>query len=382
MAYDLVTKSVRNESLDIARGLGMILVLYGHILQILFHKRLDGGFSNIAFAQWQAIYGFHMPLFFLISGAIVDQFANKSWKQVVSRSLYFILIAYIVDVIGILLVLTQPGAPAVSTFKIEEYLVNHVLLAESFSTITLWFLVAFAIVRLAAYAMLRYEGFVRWLFAVLLVLGFALSYTWPNAFHIRAVAPGVAFFMLGRYLALRSLNLKPLMAFSLLAISLWTAHYNDGCTFGWQQTCENAELPGHFAVLMIFGLYGNLGVFFIAAITGSLAVMSLASLLVQTRLSAILCFIGKHSLDLLIINGFCLVFANPVLRDRVDINETIAFYVALATLTILAHIAVLFFVKPLLSIIHRTADGLARLIVDLFWLPWVWFQTNTVDTKT
>lgn len=358
----------RDGGIDIARGLGMILVIYGHILQVLFHKRMDGGFSQIAFAQWQAIYSFHMPLFFMISGMIADQFTGKSWKQVVSRSVYFILLAYIVDVIGTAFVLIQQGASAISMPMAEDYLINHIVLAESFSTITPWFLVAFGIVRLASYAILRYDGMVRWSIVAILMMSFALAYQWPNAFHIRAVVPGVVFFMMGRYLALHPININALMPGILLVISAWLARYNGGCTFSWQPSCENPELPAHFAVLMIFGLYGNLPLFFLTAMIGSLAVIGFARLLDNTRLSPVLGFLGRHSLELLIVNGFYLVFANPFLRNVLDIDDTVVFYVALGSLTILAHIATLLLVKRVLRYIERGAQYLAQFSVDLLWL--------------
>ncbi|WP_077730235.1 acyltransferase [Methylocaldum sp. 14B] len=384
MRYCFVNSPGRNESIDIARGLGMFLVIYGHVLQILFHKRMDGGFSQIAFAQWQAIYSFHMPLFFMISGMIANQFSGKSWKQVADRSIYLILIAYIVDVIGTSFTVIHQGASAISKSKVEDYLIKHIALAESFSTITVWFLVAIAVVRLASYSILRYTGIVRWFIVAILIVSFVFSYEGPNAFHIRAVAPGVVFFMIGRYLALCSISIYIYAALSpvLLAISLWLAHYNGGCTFGWQSSCENPELPGHFAVLMIFGLYGNLPLFFLTATMGSLAVIGLANLLVNTKLSPILGFMGRNSLGLLIINGFYLAFVNPLLRNVIDIDDTIIFYVVLGSLAMLAHIITLLLMKPVLSCIESVAQRIAQFSVGILWLALARFRVDTRHAGT
>ncbi|WP_133718495.1 acyltransferase family protein [Methylocaldum gracile] len=382
MRYGFVKSPGRNESIDIARGLGMFLVIYGHVLQILFHRRMDGGFSQIAFAQWQAIYSFHMPLFFMISGMIANQFSGKSWKQVAHRSIYLILIAYIVDVIGTSFTVIHQGASAISKSKVEDYLINHIALAESFSTITVWFLVAFAVVRLASYSILRYTGIVRWFIVAILIVSFVFSYDCPNAFHIRAVAPGVVFYMIGRYLALRPIGIYAALSPVLLAISLWLAHYNGGCTFGWQSSCENPELPGHFAVLMIFGLYGDLPLFFLTATIGSLAVIGFAKLLVNTKLSPILGFMGRNSLGLLIINGFYLAFVNPFLRNVIDINDTIIFYVALGSLATLAHIITLLLTKPVLSCIESIAQRIAQFSVGILWLALARFRADTRHAET
>ncbi len=63
---------VRDDSLDIAKGFGIILVVIGHCLLGL----INGGFFTSG-APWPdaavyTIYAFHMPLFFVISGHLVS----------------------------------------------------------------------------------------------------------------------------------------------------------------------------------------------------------------------------------------------------------------------------------------------------------------------
>lgn len=365
MRLDAARDHGRIEALDIARGLGMILVIYGHALQIFFHKRADGEFSQIAFAQWQAIYSFHMPLFFLVSGAILDQFAGKSWKAMATRSVYFVVLAYAIDVIGILFAAATQGASSAPT--LETYLEDHLLLAETFSTITLWFLVAFAIVRLVACALIRSEGVKRWALVALLAIVFAASYRWPQAFHLRAVPPGVAFFMLGRYLAMREIKPGLSIALPLLATAVWLAHYNGGCTLPWQTSCENAELPGRFAVLMIFGLYGSLPLFALTAAIGSIGILGMSSRLAGTWISSPLRYIGRNTLGVLIIDGFFLVFANPLLRDRVPIDEAPSFFVMAAALAVVSHILVLLLIRRPLALVENAAQHVARAITHAVW---------------
>jgi fucose 4-O-acetylase-like acetyltransferase len=359
--------SDRNGGLDVARGLGMILVIYGHLLQIFFHKRADGEFSTSAFLQWQAIYSFHMPLFFLISGAVVTQFSGKSWKETASRSAYFIVLAYSIDALGILFAACVQGVSSPTIPTLKDYLVDHLLLAEAFSTITPWFLIAFALVRLVAYALTRAEGAKRWCILALLGIVFAASYRWPQAFHMRAVPPGVLFFMMGRYFATYNIHLNTSIAVVFLASALWLAHYNSGCTVAWQSSCENPELPGHFAVLMIFGLVGSLPLFLVTAAMGGIGIMSLGGPLGRTWVSRPIRLIGENSVDFLLINGFFLVFANPYLRDRVEINDTPAFFILAALLVTLAHLAAFLALKRALSHVKACAQSLGRLIADAIW---------------
>lgn len=58
------TKIKRDDLLDIAKGIGIMLVVLGHTLQ-RFYTDFD---HNIVFRM---IYSFHMPLFFFISGAVL-----------------------------------------------------------------------------------------------------------------------------------------------------------------------------------------------------------------------------------------------------------------------------------------------------------------------
>jgi len=65
---------MRRNDLDYARGIAILLILIGHA---------DG----ISEGVLKAIYSFHVPLFFLISGILMkySHAVDKSWKQLVSR---------------------------------------------------------------------------------------------------------------------------------------------------------------------------------------------------------------------------------------------------------------------------------------------------------
>lgn len=59
--------------IDTAKALGMFLVFYGHYIE-MFAK--SG--NTIASIQFQIIYSFHMPLFFMISGFFAKANVEKS----------------------------------------------------------------------------------------------------------------------------------------------------------------------------------------------------------------------------------------------------------------------------------------------------------------
>lgn len=57
----------RNISLDVARGVGIILVVIGHTMSPV----MTG--NTVMEAAYQILYVFHMPLFFLLAGLVAPK---------------------------------------------------------------------------------------------------------------------------------------------------------------------------------------------------------------------------------------------------------------------------------------------------------------------
>lgn len=80
---------------DLARGIGIFLVVFGHTLRGL----VSGGV--LPKTGWPAaldtwIYSFHMPLFFALSGLFAPRLARKSWSAVLSDRARGIVYPYVV----------------------------------------------------------------------------------------------------------------------------------------------------------------------------------------------------------------------------------------------------------------------------------------------
>ena len=67
----------RDENLDIAKGLGILLVVWGHCSQFLFGE----------------IYAFHMPLFFFLSGCVLS--VDKPYKEIIKKKVKQLLLPYV-----------------------------------------------------------------------------------------------------------------------------------------------------------------------------------------------------------------------------------------------------------------------------------------------
>lgn len=74
----------RVEWIDAAKGIGIILVVIGHTLRGLESANVlsfEGDFGRID----KAIYSFHMPLMFLLSGLFIDKALPQSWPNYILK---------------------------------------------------------------------------------------------------------------------------------------------------------------------------------------------------------------------------------------------------------------------------------------------------------
>ena len=85
----------RNIWVDYAKGIGIILVVYGHVARGVFNAKIPMD-TDVYRAIDSAIYTFHMPLFFFLSGLFFyESFSNKKWITFISGKIDTILYPYI-----------------------------------------------------------------------------------------------------------------------------------------------------------------------------------------------------------------------------------------------------------------------------------------------
>ena len=114
---------------DMAKGLGIILVVLGHIEYISEPLR-----------AW--ISSFHMPLFFVISGLLIhykddlskdfSQILRKKWKSILIPYLWFSLLYFFIDILNVLL----------HKIDLHTFWVNLIHSASFYGVSVLWFLPA------------------------------------------------------------------------------------------------------------------------------------------------------------------------------------------------------------------------------------------------
>jgi fucose 4-O-acetylase-like acetyltransferase len=301
----------RNQVLDIAKGIGIILVVYCHSLELGFlpNIHVDADVSRLDFQLWRFIYSFHMPFFFLVSGIT---FKPHETFYVLKESLRLILIAQITGIFGLALkyLLLFPHSTDIS---LNNDIIAPLLLNYNFSIVVTWFLVSLALVRLSYHFFHRGSLIEKLLVIYLLLSLFSLNQiTKTNFFEAGTLLSGFAFYFLGHRLSKilsapihYQRNIMLLILAALLLATYFIETSNNGCLLYFTDHC-NFFKEG-FAVLMIYGNIGFIPSFLAAAILGSLSILVLANYISHSPApSKVLAVIGAFSLELLIINGFFL----------------------------------------------------------------------------
>ena len=184
--------SGRDEWVDYAKAIGILLVVYGHVA-----RGLSNGGIPLDTALYlrvdSLLYSFHMPLFFFLSGLYFLRSLRRrgrlglAWNKVDT-----ILYPYL------LWSLLQGGVEV----ALSRYTNGHTTLAEVFTLweprVQFWFLYGLFLVVMSAILLYRGEGR-TWLLGLLALA--AAAHLWqasiPSVFHSHYVVKNLVFFALG-----------------------------------------------------------------------------------------------------------------------------------------------------------------------------------------
>lgn len=158
----MANKSARNIVLDVAKGLGIFLVLFGHLIPFE---------TDVA----KAIFNFHMPLFFFISGVFFSV-KGETFRQHVFKSFLSMGIPF-----AVFCVLGTISYPLRGSFVCDssyEWLWRIVRFYDGhpFVNASLWFLIALFGSRLLCYLFVKARFFEKKCWIVLLFGLYIVAY--------------------------------------------------------------------------------------------------------------------------------------------------------------------------------------------------------------
>jgi fucose 4-O-acetylase-like acetyltransferase len=362
-------KTARDATWDIARGIGMMLVIYGHLLEPLYpaNAAMGRGLMESAAFQWQVMYTFHMMLFYLVSGAVNRNLTKKAWPDILRGSLRLLALAWVVHILGAFFAMATGFAPEEATRSVWDaavYVIKPILEGYCWSVGVLWFLTSLCFVQLLSYILLRYLPA-----AVVVLTGVAgtvavVYFDAPNYFLFRTWMPGISFFALGYLFSQWNVRWPLWIWIPLLVAIIFLAPLNSGCSFSFSGPCEIFGTRP-FGIRMFGGSYGFLPLFFLTALLGSIMIVSLSAGLARLRGSGLFAYAGRESLNLFIINGFVATFLPPYIQQIAWPHLTAWMYLGLAIGINAAHLLVLLILKPALSKLDKAAVAIANGLVRL-----------------
>ncbi|WP_246695160.1 acyltransferase family protein [Methylobacterium sp. P1-11] len=328
----------RDRELDAARGLAMLLVVYGHLLQPLF---LDQSWisQGPAFDVWRVIYAFHMPFFFLLCGVTDNIKGYEDFGASGLSALKLLLTALAFSAIGLMPQLLN------GTLSLEAALLNH-LRGDGLGLAVLWFLIVLGLVRViyaAALAAARPYGY--WL-----VLAGSLAVSWlcsEQAFRfwqIYSLVGALPFYVAGRRFGRRVFDVSVLLGFCSLAVLLLCAPSN--------------------LVHVATGLYGDPTLFAVAAVAGCWFMLMVVGHL-RGMPRAMAAYVGRASFELYIVSGAFLV-----LSPQLPGWDRWIFLVLLAAVGLPLHMIAAFFLRRPIRSVRKAAYGVGDGLIAV--VPAIW----------
>lgn len=328
----------RKQFIDFAKGIGIILVVLGH---------LDTGGQ----LSREMIYAFHMPLFFILSGIFAK--TKSDYKSYLKKSFCTLYIPYlfftVMDTV-IFSALNLLRHQSVSAL-IKSNLFALIGFDFKVNNRPLWFLFALFVIRIAYYFIDKNKS-VKYLSAILCVAFVFLQNSGvfsplKNCVFIMAV-PGLAFYIFGNLLGKYILNLDKIIdenkdnsfvryilsvlsVIGLFVLLAFTAHANG-------------------SIDMTVYKFGNAVLYFMNAFIGSFAVLILSVLLSKIRVfSKPLIFYGSNSIIIMICHYYICRTVIPSAMSHFGLSD----YIYHPITQLISLIAILLIMIPVIQIANR-----------------------------
>lgn len=289
--------------IDVARGIGIILVIYGHTL------------SSHSFRY--VIYAFHMPLFFLLSGLVFqyDKYSlkttfKKSVKGLLLPYMFFALLSYVVWILN-------NGVSSLTFSKILSHLggIAYGNSSTLFFNDILWFLPCLFIAKVGFATVSKLFKRTELIFASLIIfslVGFFVSVLFPVIrlpFGIESALAAIVFLGLGSIYSTNKTSFQNLKfqtflnkyAFILLPFlalftySVATISFN---IYGQQADIRLNHINNYF-------------LFYIAAVSGVVFTLFVSKVIHK---NFILEYIGKNTLVLFALHPLVFIYIGKIFK--------------------------------------------------------------------
>lgn len=296
----MVEEKKRIEWIDVLRGTAIILVLLGH--------------NNPPFVNY--IYGFHIPLFFIISGFLYHdcKVSTQIWKVIKRFYIDYIVLCILNGIIYEFVIMLESKSKEFNWMAIIKNIKGILIVDEKGMNgcFPLWFLPVLAISEIAFLLIMQIKNrYVRiGIIAVISLFGFAFNnYQKFIPFRIHVAAVGILFLGVGYCLKQLNLFKKNNIIFMLCLIVGFLAIFFNS-SYG-RQNMSDAR-------------YGNVFLFVIGAITWSYAIMYIFEKIVPEReelgVFKALKYIGKNTIFLMTFDEMTNILGGQTIDETINIH--------------------------------------------------------------
>ena len=303
----------RVEWIDLAKGIGIICVVFGHTV--------------IPYIPAYIIYPFHVPLFFMLSGFCFRKKENESFGDFVLKKIKSLLVPY--AFFSLIWIIYESIVYTINNGFSFSFLINEtVLYVKQDHLHAIWFITCIFLVELLAYFIVfvcKDKNYLLILSASLFVL---LTYFYKTFIDVRLfwnaeiVLPAMPFFLFG-YVVKRQKGLfEKLTNWKLIPIYL-VSYVIIGFL--------NIKFTGQ-SVDMWANSYGNILLFNLAAFLGSFFVISTS---IVIRRISVINYIGRNSLIIFSLHQIVMkicrdyVFKFDMSRGKFVFREVLTFFVSI-----------------------------------------------------
>lgn len=303
----------RNTTIDCLKGIAIVFVVLGHII--------DGNRAqNVIQGQWldylyNAIYLFHMPLFFLLSGMALHLSAKKSKKRWISSCLNMLILYLFWQIF-------YNTFRGVFSSVVNKSAADNIFLELLFPSTLYWYLITLFYYYLLYYLVLKKVKGVTlnivWICSVLISaltpwvcglfsgLGYMLGYIYKLFFHFT--------FFLSGYLLME----RKMMIYNALQRAWW--------------------LPGIALVSLAIGAYGKYMAFpFVKSLSAFAAIAGLLYIVTRYKNisdNRILCYFGRNTIYVYLVHNYFTVALRTVYMKTGIVIPTIIYIIICLAVTL------------------------------------------------
>lgn len=302
--------STRIASLDIAKGLGILLVVFGHQIDY-FHLDCPGAYPFI--------YLFHVPLFFFLSGIFYND-SDGLWPFVKKKFLRLYIPYLLANVFFFTVEMTRAkfmGDSYDGSLKWPDlfYAISGLWPVPSMLSRPTWFILILFRISILYKLIQLISGSRKWITALICTgIGITGLVFAPEAYMIGQTMVALPFFCAGNLIGRRGFEAGTRTGWPFIHIAILLA-----------------AIPSLYAISLhqntniAVNVYGNPLLLVTGAIIGIAAVICLAGILSKTYYtSRILEFIGRHTLPILIWH----IFIMKVIFTLIDSGNIIIYFLS------------------------------------------------------